>query len=455
VPLGVSFSVTRISPSKMPSIDCTYSDGSRAYAPKVLNDEMGANRSNMSAQEPAREASPGRLFVPSLIVVTFAVFLSTPILTLLSVDMANTFFGSADAASLGAVAQVGTVNSAAEVVFAFVMGFLAVRFKHRSLLLLGMSLVVISAVGSYFAPTLLILQIFFLLEGGGTVIVNIFALSLVGELLPPKSKSKTVGYIVGVTSLATLVGAPVIGFITNVGGWQSNFLWLVLPTSVSGFGLAYLGLPSIHHEKPVGAEHESFHNAFKHVLSNRSAAACLLGITLVSSVAVPVFAIAFYRQQYLSNVSVPEQINFVVMVVMVAMATAVFASLAVGRLVNRLGAKNLTVTGALASSVLTMVFFYMPNLWGAVALDMLHVGFYFASYTAFSILVLDQVPRFRGTMMSMKNMFYTIGIAIGTAVGGAMLTLFASYQAVGFSIGAMGLFSAAIFFFLTKEPSSE
>jgi predicted MFS family arabinose efflux permease len=57
--------------------------------------------------------------------------------------------------------------------------------------------------------------------------------------------------------------------------------------------------------------------------------------------------------------------------------------------------------------------------------------------------------------MSMKNMFYTIGIAIGTAVGGAMLTLFASYQAVGFSIGAMGLFSAAIFFFLTKEPSSE
>jgi predicted MFS family arabinose efflux permease len=409
----------------------------------------------MSAEEPAAGASPGRFFVPSLILVTFAVFLSTPILTLLSVDIARTFFGNVDPTSLGAVSQIGTVNSAAEVVFALLMGVLAVRFKHRSLLLGGMALVVVSAIGSFFAPTLLVLQIFFALEGAGTVIVNIFALSLVGELLPSKTKAKTVGYLVGVTSLATLVGAPVIGFITNVGGWQSNFLWLVLPSSVVGLGLAYFGLPSTPRKIAVETEHGSYFAGFKKVLSNRSAAACLIGMMLVSSVAVPVFAIAFYRQQYLSNLPVPEQINFVVVILMVAMATGAAASFVVGRLVNRVGAKNLTVAGALVSSVLTTVFFFMPNFWVAIALDMIHVGFYFAAYTAFSCLALDQVPSYRGTMMSMKNMFYTIGIAMGTAVGGVMLSLFSSYQAVGLAIGAMGVTSAAVFFFLTRDPSNK
>jgi predicted MFS family arabinose efflux permease len=55
----------------------------------------------------------------------------------------------------------------------------------------------------------------------------------------------------------------------------------------------------------------------------------------------------------------------------------------------------------------------------------------------------------------MKNMFYTIGIAMGTAVGGVMLSLFSSYQAVGLAIGAMGVTSAAIFFFLTRDPSNK
>ncbi len=409
----------------------------------------------MSVEETAGGESPGKLFVPALIVVTFAVFLSTPILTLLTVDMARTFFGNVDAASLGAVAQIGTVNSAAEVAFALLMGVLAVRFRQKSLLLVGIALVAVSAIGSFFAPTLLVLQIFFVLEGGGTVIVDIFALSLVGELLPSKAKAKAVGYIVGVTSLATLVGAPIIGFITNVGGWQSNFLWLVLPVSVVGFGLAYFGVPSTLRERAVKTERESYFDGFKQVLSNKSAAACLIGIMLVSSVAVPVFAIAFYRQQYLSGLSIPEQINFTVVLLMVAMATGVTASLTVGKIVNRVGAKNLTVVGALVSSVLAMVFFFMPNLWVAITLDMTHVGFYFAAYTAFNCLALDQVPSFRGTMMSMKNMFYTIGIAMGTAVGGAMLMLFSSYQAVGFAIGAMGVSSAVVFFFLTRDPSNK
>jgi predicted MFS family arabinose efflux permease len=368
-------------------------------------------------------------------------------LTLVTVDIAMTFFGNAQPAALGAAAQISTVNSAAVVVFALLMGVLAVRFKHKSLLLVGMLLVVISAIGSFLAPTFLLMQIFYALEGGGTAMVGIMGITLVGDLLPLQKKAKAVSYLVAVISLATLVGTPVIGFITKVEGWRFNFLWFVLPVSVVGLVLAFLILPSISHEKPLATGKGAYLNSFKQVLLNKSAAYCLVGGMLGAASGVGLFAIAFYRQQFVAS------LDFAVGIMLVAASMYVVASLVVGRLVNRIGAKTLTVAGSLGGGVLLMLFFFMPNLWVAVALDMAHVWFEAAALTASGCLALDQVPKSRGTMMSLGNAFSNIGSAIGAAVGGAMLVLFVSYQAVGLALGAMCITAAAVFYFLTKDPN--
>src|SRR5512137_2024053 len=109
----------------------------------------------------AKAGLTGKLFVPALVLASFAVGLSNPMLSMLSTDIANTFFANASPASLGLVAQIGTVNSAAEVAFALLMGFLAVRFRSKPLLLLGAVLLFLSALGSFFAPNLPSLQFFY------------------------------------------------------------------------------------------------------------------------------------------------------------------------------------------------------------------------------------------------------------------------------------------------------
>lgn len=93
---------------------------------------------------------PRRLFLPSLAVTTFAIGISDAIITLLAVDIAKTFFGSANAATVGAVSQLSTFNAAAEVAFALLLSVLAIRFRHKPLLLAGVLLVVASAAGSFF-----------------------------------------------------------------------------------------------------------------------------------------------------------------------------------------------------------------------------------------------------------------------------------------------------------------
>jgi hypothetical protein len=56
-------------------------------------------------------------------------------------------------------------------------------------------------------------------------------------------------------------------------------------------------------------------------------------------------------------------------------------------------------------------------------------------------------------MMSLSVTFGTTGGAIGAAVGGALLVLFVSYQAVGLALGATDIAAATIFCFLTKDPT--
>jgi predicted MFS family arabinose efflux permease len=67
-------------------------------------------------------------------------------------------------------------------------------------------------------------------------------------------------------------------------------------------------------------------------------------------------------------------------------------------------------------------------------------------------LTLEQAPESRGTMMSMSTIFVTLGLGLGTAIGGAVLALFKNYSALIFTYAALSLTAAPIYFFLTKDP---
>jgi len=186
-------------------------------------------------------------------------------------------------------------------------------------------------------------------------------------------------------------------------------------------------------------------------LLNKSAAACLVASLFFSGV-IGFFAINFFRQQFWSDLSLPLQVQYASYIVM--MSTLLFAagSLVAGRLTNRFGVKTLTVVGALGDGIFIALLFLSPNLWMALAFNWLHVWFATTAGTALACLALDQVPKARGTMMSMKSVFGNIGNTIGPAVGGALL-VWASYQALGFMLGAMSVVASVIILSIAKDPT--
>ena len=402
----------------------------------------------MSTEKPFEKKAPGRLFIPSVVLPFFATFMANGIIILLLTDITTTFFGSATPSTLGIAGQLSTINSALEAIFSLLMGFLAIRFRHKPLFLSGVLLIAIAALGNFLAPTFMVMQIFFALEGIGTVLIAITGITLLGDMLPSDQKSKAVSYTVSATFLSVTTGSLIIGYITSLGGWRYSFLLYALPISIICLIMAYVGIPKITQESPDAHKKENYIKNFKQVLLNKSALSCLVSQLLFVGSIVGIYVIAFYQYKFSISTS------FASVILLVCALLMIIGSLVAGQIVNKFGRKRTTILCFLIDAVTLTAVFQMSNLWAAMIFNFVHVFFVGAAISAFNCLAIDQIPQSRGTMMSMTSLFGKIGNTIAAAVAGFVLFTTASFQIAGIVFGSMTL-AIAIILGLTKDPQTE
>jgi MFS family permease len=374
-------------------------------------------------------------------------------LTLLTREIGATFFGADTQATVGITSQLNTIGFAAAVVAGVATSMLAIRFGRKSLLMSGILLQVISATGAFLAPTFVSLLAFFALEGFGSVLSGIAFITLIGDFAPQNRKAKVVSYITAAAYLAFFVSARVVPIAADLGTWRYAYLLIALPFAAAALAVSFFGIPSASHKHQPEVSRKEYVRSFKHVFSNKSATACLVA-SLFFSGAIGLFAINFLRQQFWSDLSLPQQVQYASYVAMVSTLLFAAGSLVVGLLANRFGVKTLTVVGALGDGIFILLLFLAPNLWLALAFNWLHVCFATTAGTALACLALDQVPTARGTMMSLKSVFGNIGNTFAPAIGGALL-IWSSYQALGFVLGALSIVASAIVLLIAREPTKQ
>jgi MFS family permease len=148
--------------------------------------------------------------------------------------------------------------------------------------------------------------------------------------------------------------------------------------------------------------------------------------------------------------SVP--LNFTVVIATASFSLLIIGSLVAGRLANRFGAKPTTVAGTFLCGVFTVMLFLTPNFWGALVFNFLMSLFGAIGATSAVCLALAQVPKSRGTMMSLTGAVDALGTTIGPAVGGVLLVLTSEfYGAVGIALGGMFVVAAIIRFLWAEE----
>ncbi len=394
--------------------------------------------------------APARFFILSLAISAIVVAITNALLLLLLLDIASTF-----QVSEGAAVQLRTVNAAGELVFGLLMGLLAVRFRHKSLLLTGTFIVIVSAIGSFFAPTLSLLLLFFFMEGSGSIIVTIMMFTLIGDSLPLNKKANAISWVTAASYFLYPFGIPLINFIADIGGWRCAFLLFVLPFSVVGLFFAFFSIQSPKSEiQQPAIDKETYLGLLKRVFMNKSGASCLIGGVLFAGPSMGVFALAFYRLQFL----LPRE--YTVYIMFGVAAFGIVGSLVAGRMARIFSAKFLAIAAFFGNGISALFLFVVPNLWVVLALNLIFAAFTAMGTSAFHCLVLEQVPMSRCTMMSFYRVFISAGGIIAPAIGGSLLVLFSSsiqigYQAVGVVFGGMTLIAAGVLYFFIKDKVTD
>lgn len=388
------------------------------------------------------EDSGTRLVLPSLGLSRLVLQLPRMLTGLLLIDIAYTF-----RTSVGVMGQIRTASSIVAVVVALLMAGLSVRFKHKHLLMAGLAFIVVSALGCGLAPNYTAILVLFSLSGVGMAMITPMSSALVGEYLPLDQRASTMGWMVGASAAAYLVGAPVFAYISGIGGWRWAFLSFVLPMSILSLLFANYGLPPPRSDARMGGT-GSVTAAFRAVFTNASAIACLVGnLIILSTWSTHLsYSSSLLRQRFLVTT------GFASLSTIAGATCYIVGSVISGRLVNRFGRKSITVAMTVPAGLLLYGVYNFDNLihvllssWvGALLNGML--------YSATLNLSLEQIPRFRGTMMSIVSATGSLGSAIGTAFGGWILVTY-RYNQLGWFMGAFNVVAVLIYYFITKDPT--
>ncbi len=388
------------------------------------------------------QAGEPRYLLTALCFTTFVQQLPSILSGLLLIEIADTYN-----TSIGLMGQIRTIASLSALVAALAMGFISVRYSYRRLFLSGLVLLAISSLGCSLSPNYVTILLFFALLGVSGSVSGPMVNSLVGQHVPQARIAAAVGLITGSAAFAYLVGSPSIAYLSGLYNWRYPFQFFVLPLVGACLLFSYLNVPR---GRRSGAESgaSKIADGYRAILHNRSAAACLLGGVFSSGIwsSYLAFSASFIRQTFLLS-SFYTSISTIV-----GASFFILGSLSTDMLVKRVGVKRLAVYFSVPSGLLILLYMNTPNFWLTLGLG------YVAAYSngvllsVTGVLNLEQVPAFRGTMMSLSTAISSLGAALGTAVVGWLL-VWAGYGVSGFYMLMAGVAASIIYWLLVVEPS--
>ncbi len=383
-----------------------------------------------------------RFFLPALVLANISAFLILPLFNLNLLDIASTF-----RVTVGTAGQVIAIGRIVGLVVGFALGILSIRFRHKSLYFLGVVVVALGYAGIYLANDFAFFVFFNSIQGAGVPMIVIMSVTLVGDFFPKEKRGRAVGFLTSALYLALFLGYPITGYIAGAMGWKSAIILWMIPFVLSSFVFSLFGLSNTV-QQPSGGK--SYAGAFKQVLSNKSAVACILAaMCAFISAQVNVYTPTFLKV----NFSVP----LIVLGVIAFFGSGLAACGAIigGYLAKSFRRKTLISMASLLAGLGTMSFLFMPTLLLNLSVG-LPVGLLGGIAGAMLLtLALEQVPGARGTMMSLNNSLgVVLGAVLGTVIGGSVLNLTGNnYQILGITLGAFAVAEAPIVLFLTREPS--
>ena len=366
------------------------------------------------------------------------------LISILLVDVASSF-----QVPVGVMSQIRSFASIITMAFSIVMGVLSIKYKPKPLLLVGVSLFIVAAVGCSLARTYGAMMFIYALTGVGNAMIIPTSQTIIGEFFDVDNRAQAISYMLtSFTLVSALISSPVINQLAVWGGWRLSFLGYVLPGAVIGLLFAYFGLPISKTDIEEGDKRQSYVYVFKEILSDRSALACIVCAALgtASFTSVGTFGVSSFVERF--NMT-PE---WRAPMWSILTFTGALGSYLSGLLVARFGRRPVTLVSSLVMGFLTIWFMNMNGFWAAGVLITLNGIAWTIWFPAATSLTLEQNPRYRGSIMSLNQASRSFGMALGVSIGGLVLLQF-GYGYLGLVLGGLGLIASLLYYLFSIDPT--
>jgi predicted MFS family arabinose efflux permease len=379
------------------------------------------------------------LILAVLILSFFVVMTFNYVLSTLLVEIAGTF-----KVSIGTASQIATVFRFVGLVIGFGLSLLAIRFKLKSLFVLGLGFFAVGILGSFFAPNFLSILILQAFLGTGFTMVTVLTVAMIGETLPLRERGFAVSLTFVAQFTANIFVPPISSSLIVFGSWRTVLLWFVFPLSVASIILSWFAIPS---RLQAYSAKLQYKEAFKQILLKKSVLACLTNVALMTfPFVISTYAVSFYRMDFHQSLSTASLFSSI------AAIAGLSGALIGGTIVNRIGRKSLAVSTAFVTGIFALTFSFVANVWFSVALLAVSTLSLAMSVTGLRNLTLEQVPGFRGSMMSVADMFRSIGFITGLGVSGLILNLYSNDFHLIMIMCGIAAIAASPILLLAKDP---
>jgi predicted MFS family arabinose efflux permease len=383
------------------------------------------------------------LLVPILLLCTFLATSIPFFIGTLLVDVATTF-----KVSIGTASQLSVITNLMGIITGLAVSSISIKIKHKSLLLMGNAFFAAGTLIYFFAQNFVtVMMVSFLLGAGGSVMV-IMVYTLIGDQLPLERRGWALGLTVSSIMAAGLVVSFLSGLIADVAGWRMVLLWFLFPLSVVCLGLSFLVIPS---KQPQlqSADKPSYRKVLRRIFLCKSPIACVISTALVAFLGiVPLYMVSFFRLTFNVSPAIGGAI------LSICTTGGILGGIIGGRLINKYGRKPLTIAAILLSGISTILFTFMPLIELSVVLGLIGGIAMAVIIAGLQSLALEQVPEFRGSMMSIGNSFENIGGILAIIIGGLVLNLYNNnFHLLMTVLGVVGIVAAPVLLLFTKDPT--
>jgi DHA1 family inner membrane transport protein len=377
------------------------------------------------------QSKNNRLLFPTFFLAYYANWSPMVISSLLLIEIAESFN-----APIGITGQMNTFSSALAIFAAIFAGLLSAKYGPRKLLLTGLILHIISGIGTGVSPSLITLFLAYSMSGIALAIVGPMVSTLVGEHIPLEKRPNAMSWLIVAGTLPFVIGSPIVGYIETLGGWRLSFYAYHIPLVLLTLLLAFRSIP----ESEVKPRSEvGLFSGIQGVLTNSSARSCLASMTLTAATyySIFVYSVSFFRVQF----NIP--LSWATIIVSASNILSIVGTLSGGRIVNLFGRKPIAVYGCAMAGLTSISYVLVPSMWVSLGIVLVGTVIFGLLSTAFFSLSLEQVPEFRGSMMSLFSAFMNLGMVLGASIGGFAL-IGGKWVLMGVFIGILSLLGATV-----------